>query len=413
MRIGLFTDTYLPVVNGISYVVESTRKELEKRGHKVFIFAPSPRMRYKETDPNVIRFRAIKGISYKENLTSVFFPAREVRKIHQLNLDLIHFFTPMQVGMLGIYVAISENIPLVGQYCTDVYSYTPYYQANSWALAWLPAALPVISKYPREYWRDVMLKLRQKKVDEAWRQRVVAQVMRAVHDQCQRLIAPSQKMVAQLKSFGITAPITLLPNGLNPLPVEPERVNYFRRKFGLSEADKVILYAGRLAQEKNLELLIAAFGRVATKVPNAKLVLAGDFDHREELEEIAKGSSVSDKIIFTGMIPREQLGAMYGLADLFAFTSLTDTQGLVLHEAAYAGLPLVLIDTEVSEVFADGVNGLAAKNSAVDVAAKITRILNSPALYSQMSAASKRIASRYNESTQSGKLDALYKKLIV
>src|SRR3990167_7473811 len=110
MRIGLFTDTYLPTVNGVAFVVDSTRRELEKLWHEVYVFAPAPTLRYKEANRRIIRYRAIKGISFRQNLTSVFFPPQQVRKIRRLDLDVIHFFSPNQVGLLGIYVALSENI---------------------------------------------------------------------------------------------------------------------------------------------------------------------------------------------------------------------------------------------------------------------------------------------------------------
>ena len=89
MRIGLFTDTYVPIHNGISYVVELTRRGLEELGHEVYIFAPSPEFGYEETDDHIIRYPAIKGVTYDDDLTSIFFPPTQLQKIHKLS-SMVH-----------------------------------------------------------------------------------------------------------------------------------------------------------------------------------------------------------------------------------------------------------------------------------------------------------------------------------
>lgn len=121
MRIGLFSDTYLPTTNGISYVLQIMQKRLEELGHEVYIFAPATNLRGEEPDDNdhVFRFPAIEGVFFDEQLTSVFFPSRAMKKIKALKLDVIHFFTPSQIGLMGAYAAIREDIPLISQYSTD------------------------------------------------------------------------------------------------------------------------------------------------------------------------------------------------------------------------------------------------------------------------------------------------------
>ncbi len=413
MRIGLFTDTYHPAVNGISYAVDSTRYELEKMGHSVYVFAPAPSIRYKEADGHVIRFPAIKGIVYKENMTSLYFPPSQVKKINQLNLDVVHFFSPFQVGLLGAYVAIKNNTPLIGQYCTDAYQYYQYYPKSSAALIWLPAALPLISKYPARHWRDIFRKIiTRQKVDEEWRQRILGQALRVAHDQCDWLIAPSKKMNRQLKAFGISKPIITIPNGVDSLPVNNQQIENYTKLFDIQPNHKVVLYVGRLGKEKNIELLIKAFDITADVVPEAKLLICGDFDYRESLEELADSMKYRSRIVFTGMIPHEHLGSIYQLAKVFAFPSITDTQGLVLHEATHAGLPVVMVDKDITSVVAQNVNGLFANNSAKDFSAKLITILNNDRLRKRMSRASKKISSQYTAKRQAKELEGLYRKVI-
>jgi len=412
LKIGLFTDTYLPTINGISFAIDSTRKELEKLGHEVFIFAPRPSIRHKESDSHIIRFPAIKGIVFKENMTSLFFPSSQVKKIDLLQLDIIHFFTPNQVGLLGAYVAIKNHTTLVGQYCTDVYRYIQFYPNTTTALFWLPAALPLVSQYPAKYWRDIISKLRSKRANEQWRQRMLGQALRVVHDQCTQLIAPSAKMVRQLKSFGITKPIVRLPNGVDPLPSSKKQVVEFSKFLDVQPTHKVLLYVGRLGQEKNIELLIKAFNLLADDIPEAKLVICGDFEHRANLENLASKSRFKNRIVFTGMIPHEQLGSIYALAEVFVFPSTTDTQALVLHEAAGAGLPIVMVDKEITSVVREGYNGFFAKNQPKDFALQVTKLLRNNRLRNKMGKSSRKLAKQYTASRQIRELEALYKALL-
>jgi len=158
---------------------------------------------------------------------------------------------------------------------------------------------------------------------------------------------------------------------------------------------------------------------VAKNRPNAKLVFVGDFEYRETLEEKARASNASDRIVFTGALPRDELGVAYAAMDVFVFPSLKDTQGWVLHEAAHAGLPIVIIglpiviiDKKLSEVVHDGVNGLYANNSASDVAKKVELLLADTAKRTEFSKESKRIARIYSEQRQIKDLIKLYERVV-
>src|SRR6266404_6300358 len=113
MRIGIFSDRYLPQTDGVSYSIETFRVELEKLGHEVFVFAPRPSWRYKERSKRVIRFAAIKGMVWEDLLTSFYFPPQALKQIEKLNLDIIHYQTPGPVGLLGAYYALKYHMPLV------------------------------------------------------------------------------------------------------------------------------------------------------------------------------------------------------------------------------------------------------------------------------------------------------------
>ena len=201
-----------------------------------------------------------------------------------------------------------------------------------------------------------------------------------------------------------------MPTGVVEVPVEAEDVTWAKRH--LHEDAKTILSVGRLGKEKNVELTIRAFEIVARKDPQTRLLIIGDGPDRKDLEALAAKSAYSNRISFTGQVERHRLGGIYGAASLFVFTSLTDTQGLTLNEAAAAGLPIVIIDHEVNAVVRNGENGYFAKNNHKDVAAKMLAILSRPELHAQMSYRSRQLAAEFLPGLQAEKLLRLYQETI-
>lgn len=414
MRIGLFTDTYLPIHNGISYVVELTRAGLEELGHEVYVFAPSPEFRYEEDDSHIIRFKAIKGVTYEDDLTSVFFPPTQLQKIKNLELDIIQFFTPNQVGLLGLMAGLRYDVPVISQYSTDLYQYVEYYPAAEKVLLALPIAAPIILKGRIKSWSRALGALPKDRNVKLWLKRLTAEFATSMHDKCDAVIVLSKKHQRQLTEWNTKSDILLIPTGVDPLPVaNDEAVKVFREKYSIAKKEKLILYAGRISKEKNLDLPLDAFiEHIAPLHPDIKLMFAGDFDYREVLEKKAQNSGYGDRIIFTGHYVRKQAGVIYAAADVFAFPSLTDTQGLVLHEAAGAGLPLVLCDAELSEIFHPGKNGLLSTNEPKDFATQLITILTDQKLQKIMSKESVEYAAQFTEAHQVKILEKLYKHCI-
>ena len=125
MRVGLFTDTYRPSINGIVFVVESLKRKLEALGHDVYVFCPAKSMNpakqaellNEDTDSHIVRFPSIKGAFFDDYDTSVFFPPVVQRRIKELELDIVHIFTPSQIGLVGVSAAHKQQIPLIIQHC--------------------------------------------------------------------------------------------------------------------------------------------------------------------------------------------------------------------------------------------------------------------------------------------------------
>ena len=426
MRIGLFTDSYRPSINGIVYVVESLKRELEALGHEVYVFCPaksiSPskqaELLHEDENSRIIRFRSITGAFFDDYDTSVFFPPVVQRQIANMNLDVVHIFTPSQIGLLGVKAAKKNNIPLIIQHCTDLYEFVDHYPAVlPGVLALAGVVFPLSVKLNGQDLLEVAKLYRPRNGVTKWNKDIIERVITILYSKADAVIALSRKSRDQLESWqteDYTYDVTLMPNGVNALPrASAKRVAEFREQWGLNEKDEVFGFVGRLGEEKNLPILIQAFSEfIAEARPKSKLLFVGDFEYRKTLEKMAAETDFADRIIFTGAMPREDLGVAYKVMNVFAFPSLKDTQGWVLHEAAHAGKPIVIIDKEVSEVVKDGVNGYFAENNPESVAEKVIAILKSPKKQAEFSAESKKLANKFTERSQVKKLEKLYENLI-
>lgn len=406
MRIGLFTDTYLPVANGICYVIDILREDLEKAGHEVWLFAPRDLRWHLPKEDRVIRYPALGGLFYEDQFNSVFWPPRQLKTVKQLNLDIVVAFTPTFIGGFGAYCAKKLNIPYVIQYGTDLEAYAELYKpATIGGVLASPLLAPyLLQMSPAETWRFWRGFFRRPK-NEPYLKYVTRHMLSGLHSRARLVVATSQKIADRLKRWPLPQNIVVISTGVDALPQDPAFTAHFKKKYGLSAGDQLILYAGRMSAEKNLEMLIEAFDQLAAKRPSAKLLMVGDFQHRWKLENKARGMQAADRIIFTGRVDRRELGAVYGLADVFAFPSLTDCQALVINEAAHAGLPIVWCDTPgLNPILKDGVSGLEAAPDATSYAAALERLLADGKLRTRLGEAAAREAAKYTEQAQTEKL---------
>jgi glycosyltransferase, family 1 len=426
MRIGLFTDTYRPSINGIVFVVESLKRELENLGHEVYVFCPAKSMSpskqaellNEDADSRIIRFPSIKGAFFDDYDTSVFFPPAVQRRIKEMELDMVHVFTPSQIGLVGVKAAKKNNIPLVIQHCTDIYEFVDHYPAVlPGALALAGIVFPMSVRLRGHDLLEIAKLYKPRAGVTKWNKDIIESVITILYSKADAVIALCRKSCKQLKSWqydDYQYELVLMPNGVNALPRPTKtEVKAFRERWNLAEDDEIFGFVGRLGEEKNLPLLIKSFERhIAKKRPKAKLLFVGDFEYRKTLEEMAAATKYADRIIFTGAMPREKLGLAYSVLDVFAFPSLKDTQGWVLHEAAHAGLPIVLVDKELSEVVQDGVNGFIANDNPTSFGRAIITLLEDADKRQEFGAISKKLAAKFTENRQVKKLEKLYQELI-
>lgn len=422
MRIGLFTDTYRPAQNGVVVVVDVTRRELEAMGHEVYVFAPSANLlnqvaEVDEHDDHLIHFPTIRGAGFKEGQLSVFFPPHLLNKVRELKIDILHFFTAGQMALFCCYAARKTGAALIGQHCTDTYEYSDNYRLLKVGYAAMCALMPAAIEMTTKQRLDFATLYAFKKGDENWGKRLVAAMLALWYQACDAVIAVSQKSANQLTAIAernnVKLNLSVIPTGVNPLPtVSSDDIDLFRDTYNINTGDEIIIYYGRLGQEKNLKLLIPTIERVIAKRPQAKLVYAGDWEYRATLEKMALESSARDNIIFTGRYNRNQVGILNAISKIYAFPSLTDTQGLTVTEAAYGGLPIVLCDPLAPAAFEENGNGLVARDDPDDFAEQIIKILSNAKLYKKFSQRSIELAGDLTEKRQTEKVVELYRQAL-
>jgi len=355
LRVGIFTDGYPPVVNGVSTSVHTLVEQLERAGHTVFVFAPRfPG--YTEHAPNVIRFPSFITPFDKRYPLPMPFSRELFATLRRLRLDVVHSQSPFVLGLIALELSRRQKVPLVATNHTLYLQYTHY-------VPFLPK--PVISAMARKaigwYYRS-----------------------------CEGVITPSRMAASQLIDlFSVsTTPVHIVPSGV-PIPAEIsiEEQLAARKTLGVPADALMLLYCGRLAREKNLLMLLDAFEfGVLPKYPGCKLVLAGSGPDADDVQERVESSPLLiDSVKLPGFINRDNLDPIYATADVFVFPSKSETQGMVSGEALAVGTPCVVVNEGgAPETVTDGVDGLLAPDDAALFANAINTILGDPVLRKKM-----------------------------
>lgn len=322
MRIGLFTDTYTPDINGVVSSIVTLQKELEKNGHDVFVITNHRSFLTTQRDGNILRLPGmeLKWLYGYKLSTPYHFSARD--EVREMNLDIIHVHTEFGVGMFGRIVAKTLNIPVVSTYHTMYEDYMHY--INKFDIAEI----------------------------EKMGKKVTGMLSRNIGESVQALIAPSEKTKETLIKYGVTTPIYIVPTGLdlkmfrleNP---DQEKINDIRKEYNIQDNDKVIVYVGRIAQEKSIEIPLEGFQFIQDE--HIKFMIVGGGPQLEELKELARHYNLENRVIFTDKKPREDVPYYYACADAFVSASLTETQGMTFIESMAGGLPLFARKDKVLE----------------------------------------------------------------
>lgn len=338
MRVGVFTDTYPPFINGVSTSITMLQKALVAKGHKVYIVTVNPEnMSYKYDDEDsIIRIPGIPVGIYDYRLTGIY-PIRAINKIKKWNLDVIHSHTEFGIGTFARIISKQLGIPLVHTYHTMYEDYVHYITKGHF-----DKSSKKIVEYLTKFYCDKTAK---------------------------ELIVPSTKTYKLFKEkYKFDKNVHIVPTGVEverfyKENVDNEEITLIKKELNLKKDDFVILYVGRLAQEKNVELLIKSQVDIVKKNKRAKLVIVGSGPDYEKYIELATDLKIKNNIIFTNAIPWEEMPNYYNIANVFVTASTTETQGLTVIEAMAASLPVICIEDEsFSNVVINHLNGRTFTN---------------------------------------------------
>lgn len=338
MRIGLFTDTYPPFINGVSTSILMLERALKKQGHQVFIVTVNPEnMSYKyENYDHVIRIPGIPIGIYDYRLTGIY-PIRAINKIKKWNLDIIHSHTEFGIGTFARIIARQLDVPLVHTYHTMYEDYVHYITKGHF-----DKSSKKIVEYLTKFYCD-------KTASE--------------------LIVPSKKTYDLFKEkYKFEKNVHIVPTGIDVERFYQECLKHddlveIKRELGLKPEDFVIIFVGRLAKEKSIEVLLEAQVSLIEKYPNCKLLIVGSGPDYEHFIQMSMDLGIEKSVIFTNAIAWEEIPSYYGVADIFATASRTETQGLTVVEAMASSLPVLAFDDEsFRDVVVDGLNGYLFKN---------------------------------------------------
>jgi len=321
MRIGIFTDTYPPFINGVSTSIKMLENALRKKGHKVYIVTVNPKdMKFLEEDNGrIIRVPGIPIGIYDYRLTTLY-PVRAVNIIKNWDLDVIHTHTEFGIGTFARVIGKQYNIPVIHTYHTMYEDYVHYITKG-----YFDAPSKKIVEYLTKFYCD-------KTIEE--------------------LIVPTKKTYDLFKEkYKYDRNVHIIPTGIEIERFYKERLNKekvlsLKQELNLRENDVVTLFLGRIASEKNIEFLIKNHVSIVKKNKNCKLIIVGDGPDIEEYQKLSKKLKIENNVIFTGKVLWEEVPYYYGIADIFVTASHTETQGLTVIEAMAASLPVVALDDE-------------------------------------------------------------------
>ena len=383
MRILVVTDQYAPMVGGVPSVTQTLAHGLAGRGHEVTLLVPGPgtsgQSAASRADGHQVGLACSRSVPwpwYDGMRLALLSLSAARRMISAIAPDVIHIHSPLTLGVMARMAARQLSIPVI---------YTNHYLPEN--------VRPGSARRSRLF-------------DAAFYGYLVR-----FANQCAHVTAPTMTALQLLRAQGLRAPAQVISNGIDlgtycPGPAD----SVVRDRYGLRADRPVILYVGRLSQEKGVDVLLAAVARLTT---DAQVAIAGRGPDSARLAATADRLGLSDRVRFLGFVPDSDLPAIYRLADVFAIPSRAELQSLVTMEAMATGLPVVASDAySLRELVSHGKTGLLITPGRADeLAASLDKLLGAPAERARMSEESLRAVSAHEQSRTWTQWEALYGQL--
>ena len=371
LRVAMFTNVYLPVTNGVVVSVESFRKSLTLMGHHPYILAPSCG-EIEDRAPYVFRYPAVELPLQKYPLTLPVSPYVD-QVLRNLKPQVLHANHPALLGRVAERKSEELDLPLVFTYHTRYADYSHYAQP-----------------LPQESVKEFI---------ETW----LGEFM----GRCHHLVVPSQSILDLLRqTYQLGEGVSVIPTGVNLGHFAPRDRAQARHRLNWPQQARIYVSVGRLAKEKNFELLLQAFALLEDG--GAQLFILGSGDEQANLEKLSQELGIQERCHFTGGVPHKELPTYLAAADVFAFASLTETQGLATLEALAAGLPVAAVDASGTRDIVTPKCGELTPADAQALAGAMQRIGQAGDLSQQ----ARSQAAGFSEMAQAEKMVQAYQKAI-
>ncbi|HET6597869.1 MAG TPA: glycosyltransferase [Anaerolineales bacterium] len=361
MRIGMMVDTYKPYVSGVTNHVELHKLALERAGHEVYIFTFGDED-YQDDEPRVMRSP---GVALAD--TGFYLSLRYKSKHKKLlqTMDVVHVHHPFLSGRLALNYCRSEHIPIV---------FTNHSRYDLLAQAYFP--------------------LMPDEVSHSLLQAYMPDFCEAVD----LVISPSESMARNLRELDVKSHIEVIPNGVD-LQKFHQAMPFPRSRFGFHEQDILLIYAGRIAPEKNLSFLLQAFAGIAQMLSNVYLLMVGGGkkNFEEEVQNLIVQLGIGNRVHSTGMIDYDDIPSYLAMCDIFVTSSVAETFGMSTVEAMGVGLPIMGIHgIGTSDLVEDGKTGFLSSEDLAAFTAKLTYLCLNPSLRKEMGLAACQASEQYD-----------------
>ncbi len=381
MKILYISDVYFPRVNGVSTSIRTFVKQLQQLGHQVDLIAPD----YGAVTQDDAFIKRVSAYSIyfdpEDKLMKYGDALKLLPELQQEKYDLIHIHTPFVAHYLGVKLSQLLNIPCVETYHTFFEDYLHHY------LPWIPQQLA----------RGLARIISKKQCN-------------AVN----AIIAPSQPMLDVLRGYGVATKAEVIPTGLQTHSFVQADGEAFRAKYNIAPDRPMLLYVGRVAFEKNITFLLEMAKSLVENHPNILLVVTGEGPAEKMLHHLAKKLKLEQNIQFIGYLDRDtELNACYKSADIFVFSSKSETQGLVLLEAMAQGTPVVAIaELGTASILIEGEGAMIAPDNVKGFAEKINALILHPEQRKALGEKARNYAlNRWAASIQAERLIIFYKTI--
>lgn len=340
MHIAIFTNCYLPLVNGVVGVVNLLRKGFMEQGHQVSIFAPGFDD-YLDEEQGIYRYPAVDLTRKVKYPIAVPFSPRISKVLRELDFDIIHSHHPFVLGPLALKLARKRRTPIIYTFHTQYDQYSHYVPLPSAFVSWFS------KNQVRRFAQSV-----------------------------DQIATPADSAREILLGYGVTKDIKVIPNPTDITKFQTGNPDSIRSKYNLSQ-EKLLINIGRVAPEKNLSLLLRSFRLMIEKAPQpVKLMIVGDGPDLIELKRQAIELGIADKVIFTGMVNPATVPDYLAAADLFVMTSKSEVKPLAQLEALASGVPIVSVAAAgANDTIISGQNGLLVAEDPGVIAGEVLDLL--------------------------------------